>query len=48
MQNSGYAFIAGLKNKNSATDLSQFQEFKIYIVNSTDLTRDALHLYSVL
>ena len=25
---------------------SKFQEFKIYIVNLTDLTRDALHIYA--
>ncbi|AXQ21116.1 hypothetical protein BEN71_02955 [Acinetobacter wuhouensis] len=26
--------------------LSKFQEFKIYIVNFTDLARDALHIYA--
>ncbi|WP_336040279.1 hypothetical protein [Acinetobacter calcoaceticus] len=26
--------------------LSNFQEFKIYIVNLTDLARDALHIYA--
>ncbi|WP_252406796.1 hypothetical protein [Acinetobacter terrae] len=45
MQNSGYAFIADLKNKISAMYLSKFQELKIYIVNFTDLSRDALHIY---
>ena len=26
-------------------DHSKFQEFKIYMVHFTDLTRDALHIY---
>lgn len=41
MQDSGYHFMEYSKNKISVMNLSTFQEFKIYIINFTDLSRDA-------
>ncbi|CAB1208443.1 hypothetical protein [Acinetobacter bouvetii] len=45
MQNSGYDFIEHPKNKISAMYLSKFQELKIFIINFTELSRDALHIH---
>lgn len=39
-------FIEDPKNKMSAMYLSKFQELKIYIINFTELSRDALHIYA--
>ncbi|UDM37912.1 hypothetical protein LIS44_12820 [Acinetobacter haemolyticus] len=41
-----YGFIEPLENKISAMYLSTFQELKIYVVNFTELSRDALHIYA--
>ncbi|MGC3818811.1 hypothetical protein [Acinetobacter sp. G11] len=41
-----YGFIEHPKNKISVMYLSKFQELKIYIVNFTELSRDALHMYA--
>ncbi|GAA5180491.1 hypothetical protein GCM10023345_01990 [Acinetobacter kookii] len=41
-----YGFIEHPKNKISVMYLSKFQELKIYIVNFTELSRDALHIYT--
>jgi len=41
-----YGFIEHPKNKISVMYLSKFQELKIYIVNFTELSRDALHIYA--